>query len=134
MIRFALFIIFIIIFPFFLAECEIARAADITFEESVAGKIVVEIEQCRITENQIELYKEANQELEYQIKLQKDINDLQKDQLEIAKETVKQYQELLKIQEDVYKQAIRDVKPNPVKKLIDAIGFIGIGILVGILL
>lgn len=134
MTRFALFILSIILFPFMLAECEMARAADITFDESIAGKMVVEIEQCRITEEQIELYKEANKELEYQIKLQKDINNLQKEQLGVAKETVKQYQELLKTQEDVYKQAIKDTKPNLFKKLIDSLSFIGIGVLVGILL
>lgn len=132
--KFALFILSIVLIPFMLAECEMARAADITFDESIAGKMVVEIEQCRVTEDQIELYKEANAELEYQIKLSKDINNIQKEQLEVAKETVKQYQELLKTQEDVYKQAIKDTKPNLFKKLIDSLGFIGIGVLAGVLL
>lgn len=131
--KFALFILSVILIPFILAECEIARAADITFDESVAGKMVVEIEQCRIMEDQIELYKESNAELEYQIKLQKDINNLQKEQLEVTKEAVKQYQELLKIQEDVYKQVIKDTKPNPIKKFIDSLGFVGIGVLIGVL-
>ena len=111
---------------FCISKC---NAEDITFEESTASNMVVELEQCKVIKDQIELYKQSNSELEYQIKLQKDINNLQKEQLEIAKDTVKQYQELIKNQKEVYTQLIKDAKPNPIKKLLDSLGFIGIGIL-----
>ncbi len=59
--------------------CSVSNA-DITFDEFTASNMVVELEQCKVIKDQIELYKQSNSELEYQIKLQKDINALQKQQ------------------------------------------------------
>lgn len=111
-----------------------AFAEDICFSEDTAKQITVELEKTKNLKEQVELYKTANSELVEQTKLLKDMLKLKDEQIAASDRTIKQYQEIIKFQKETYEQAIKDVKPNPIKKLIDDLGFIGIGIMIGILI
>ncbi len=102
-----------------------AYSQDICFDEQTAGRLVVQIEQTQNLKEQIELYKQANIELETQIKLLKEISNLKDGQINKQKE-------LLTIQKDTYEGIIKESKPNLLKNIFNIIGFIGIGILVGL--
>lgn len=104
-----------------------AYAEDICFSEQTAKKMIVDLELKKNYEEQIEYYKEGNKELEYQIKLLKEVNSLQKEQ-------ITQYKDLMKLQKDGYESIIKENKPSFIKKTFEAIGFVGIGVLIGLLL
>lgn len=112
----------------------IAHAEDICFSEDTARRITVDLEKAKSLKEQVELYEKGNAELEKQITLLKEINKLKDEQIAINNMTIKQYQELLKFQKDTYEQIVKDAKPSVLKQIIDALGFIGIGILAGILI
>lgn len=89
--------------------------------------MVVELEVKQSLTEQIDLYKQANNELEYQVKLLKEINTLQKTQVD-------QYKDLVKIQKEGYESIIKESKPSFLHEATKVLGFIGIGILIGLVL
>jgi hypothetical protein len=91
-----------------------------------AKNLVVELEKGKGLKEQVELYRQANEELEKQVNLLKEMNKLKDEQIAIGDRTIKQYQELLKFQKETYEQAVKDAKPGLLKQIIDAIGVIGI--------
>ncbi len=106
----------------------------VCFKESDAAKIVVELENARDYQEQIELLKQANQELEKQITLLKEANKLQQEQLGVAKQTVESYKKLLETQKQAYEKKIENEKPSIWGKIMIGIGSLGVGVLVGLLL
>jgi len=101
----------------------------ICFSEKTAKRMVVEIEQCRITNKQIEALIKENQELMKQIQYLKAVIELQKKQLQISKETIKNLQEIIKYQNEVYKKVYKKgffdkIKENGL--------FLSLGLLIGI--
>jgi hypothetical protein len=102
-------------------------AEDICFSEPVAKKMVVDLELKKNFEEQIGYYQEGNKELEYQVKLLKEINALQKEQ-------IVQYKDLMKLQKDGYESIIKESKPSFIKKVFEGLGFVGFGILIGLVL
>jgi len=107
--------------------CLPAYAEDICFSEPTATRMVVDLELKKNYEEQIGYYKEGNKELEYQIKLLKEVNTLQKEQ-------ITQYKDLMKIQKEGYESIIKESKPSFLHEVSKVIGFIGIGILIGLVL
>jgi hypothetical protein len=104
-----------------------AYAEDICFSEPTANKIIVDLELKKNYEEQIGYYKEGNKELEYQVKLLREVNSLQKEQ-------ITQYKDLMKLQKDGYESIIKESKPSFLHEVSKVIGFIGIGILIGLVL
>ncbi len=102
-----------------------AYSQSVCFDELTAGRLVVQVEQTQNLREQIELYKQANDELIIQIKLLKEINNLKDEQINKQKD-------LLKIQKDTYEGIIKESKPSLLKNIFNTIGAIGIGVLVGL--
>lgn len=111
-----------------------AYAGDICFTEQDAQRLVVDLERGRNYEEQIELYRQANSELERQVGYLKEMVALQKEQLLLGRDALKQYQELIDYQKKSYEHALQENKPNLLRKLFDSLGLIGIGVLFGLVL
>jgi len=114
----SLLICFLLLIP------ALVKAEDICFSEETANNMVVELEQGRILEKQIELYKEANAELEKQVALLNKVIELKDRQLEVAQATNEQYKALLDTQQKVYGDMIKSVKSNNLKTMITQYGLI----------
>lgn len=109
-------------------------AEDVCYSEDTAKQITVDLEKAKSLKEQVELFEKANAELEKQVSLLKEMNKLKDEQIAIGDKTIKQYQELLKFQKETYEQAVKDARPSVLKQVIDALGFIGIGILAAVIL
>ena len=120
--------IFILLLPS-LAFSQKQNEPIICFSEETAKKMVVEIEQCRITNKQIEVLIKENQELKKQIEYLKTIVELQKKQLQISKETIENLQEIINYQNEAYK---RLYKKSFYDKIKENNLFLTLGILIGI--
>jgi len=101
----------------------------ICFSEETAKKMVVEIEQCRITNKQIEVLIKENQELKKQIEYLKAIIELQKKQLQISKEAIENLREIINYQNKAYKHLY---KKSFYDKIKENSLFLTLGILIGV--
>ncbi len=104
-----------------------SHAADVCFPEAQAGQILTQLEKTKNLEEQVILLEKANGELEYQVKLLREIGTIQKEQ-------VQQYKDLMQIQKDGYEGIIKASKPSAIKQLFDKAGWLGIGALIGMAL
>jgi hypothetical protein len=127
-------ILFIILFLLFTGFGTKVYADEICFTEEQAKKLVYELEQGKIAQDQVVLYKQENAELENQVKLLKEINDLKDQQIKINERTIEQYKDLIDFQKKSYEQIVKELKPSPVKQFLNNFGFMGIGLLIGLLL
>lgn len=127
-------ILFIILFLLFTGFKTKVYADEICFTEEQAKKLVYELEQGKIAQDQVVLYKQENSELENQVKLLKEINDLKDQQLKIDEKTIQQYKDLIDFQKKSYEQIVKELKPSPVKQFLNNFGFMGVGLLLGLLL
>ena len=101
----------------------------ICFSEETAKKMVVEIEQCRITNKQIEALIKENQELMKQIQYLKAVIELQKKQLQISKETIENLQKIIDYQNKAYKKLYKKTIFDKIKE--NSL-FLSLGLLIGI--
>jgi len=120
--------IFVLLLPS-LAFSQKQNEPIICFSEETAKRMVVEIEQCRITDKQVEVLIKENQELKKQIEYLKTIVELQKKQLQISKETIENLQEIINYQNEAYK---RLYKKSFYDKIKENNLFLTLGILIGI--
>jgi len=120
--------IFVLLLPS-LAFSQKQNESIICFSEETAKKMVVEIEQCRITNKQIEILIKENQELKKQIEYLKAIMELQKKQLQISKETIENLQEIINYQNKAYKHLY---KKSFYDKIKENSLFLTLGILIGV--
>lgn len=125
-------VVFIILGILFYSS--VGESQNICFHQDVAGKIVVEIEECRNLKAQIQLYKQAVEELETQRNILKEIVALQKEQVEIADKTIKRQTELLNLQKEMYERELKEAKPSFIRQAVTALGYVGVGVLIGLLL
>lgn len=105
----------------------------VCFLEVDASRMVVELEQGRLRQEQVTQYAMALQELEKQVGLLKEAMVLQSEQLEIARKTVQAYQQLLEVERQTCKAQVDAAKPSMIKTLFGTLGAVGIGVLLGIL-
>ena len=120
--------IFVLLLPS-LAFSQKQNEPIICFSEETAKKMVVEIEQCRITNKQVEVLIKENQELKKQIEYLKTIVELQKKQLQISKETIENLQEIVDYQNKAYKHLYKKSFYDKIKE--DSL-FLTLGILIGV--
>ena len=120
--------IFVLLLPS-LAFSQKQNEPIICFSEETARKMVVEIEQCRITNKQIEVLIKENQELKRQIEYLKVIIELQKKQLQISKETIENLQEIINYQNEAYKHLYKESFYDKIKE--NSL-FLTLGILIGV--
>jgi hypothetical protein len=106
----------------------------VCYEEETGKQMILQLENSIDYRKQVDLYKQGNIELEKQNTLLKESNKLQNEQLDVSKRTIESYKELLKVQKDAYEEQIKNTKPSIWSKIGAALGVIGIGVLVGLLL
>ena len=112
----------------------IGEAADsVCFSPAVASQIVVEIETCRILKEEKTLIEKGNAELEGQIEVLHRIIEAHEQKAEAFEKAEREYADLLKEQKDLCEQAIRDARPGFLEEARKALGFLGLGILIGFL-
>jgi len=106
-------------------------AGEICFDSETAGKMVVELEQCRITSQQVEILQKENEELRKQVELLKQIVELQKEQVKISQQTIENIQKTCEIKT---KEMEKVCKPSFWTNLKDRILFSLAGVLLGVLI
>lgn len=83
---------------------------------------------------ELQILKDQNAELYKQVRLMKEVVDLQQQQLEASKKTVEVLQETIKAQGEAYEKQLKQSKPNIMYQILEYAGFLGAGILIGLLL
>jgi hypothetical protein len=130
------FLAAVVIYLFLLVFCGNVYSADtdVCFDPPTAGNMVVELEKARIMEKENILLREGNNELERQIGLLKQVTELKDKQIDVLEKTNKEYEDLLKTQKDLYSEMLKHAKPSIFSQLRDALGFVGIGALLMLVL
>ncbi len=106
----------------------------VCFSQGEASKIVVEVEKCEILKTQKKILEQQNEELRAQIELLKQVIALKDQQLVVANESVKDIREAMTFQRKMYEEQLKQSKPSFIQKILEGMGFIGIGVLMGIVL
>ena len=97
------------------------------FDEAETDRITMQLEETAKLRERVDLLEKGTAELLSQIQALQQINALQKEQ-------ISQVKELMQIQKDGYESIIKSNKPNWFKETMQHIGFVGIGVLLGIAL
>lgn len=108
--------------------------ADVCFDDEIAGKMVVELEQCRIQKDSIDIYKQTIANLEEQVRMQDEMLTVYRDSLTKAKENIEGYQKLLDEQKGLYEAEIKKAKPSFIERIVTGVGFMGLGAVIAGLL
>jgi hypothetical protein len=111
-----------------------SQAPKICFTEESAAQLTVDLDQCSIQKDEIEVVKQQNILLLQNIELFKKEIDLQKQQIEVLMKTVEDYKGLVKTQQEQYTKIIEDNKPSTIKTIINYIAIAAGGFLMGMLL
>ena len=106
----------------------------ICYTEETGKQIILQLENSNDYKTQVDLYKQGNVELEKQIDLLKETLVLQKQQRDVADQTIESYKKLITVQKDAYEKQIENNKPSIWGKIGAALGGLGIGALIGLLL
>jgi len=113
---------------FLLVWCLVARAEEICMSEDTAKQMVVELEKCRITESQITDYGQALQNLNEQIKKQEE-------QIEAQRKALEEASKIISDKDSLIERAEKSCpKPSILSEVLKGLGFIGVGIIMGVLL
>jgi len=105
-----------------------ANAEEICMSEETAKQMVVELEKCRITESQITDYEQALQNLNEQIKKQEE-------QIEAHRKALEEASKIISDKDSLIERAEKSCpKPSILSEVLKGIGFLGIGIIMGVLL
>jgi hypothetical protein len=89
-----------------------SNAQDVCFDESVASKIVVELERIPKLKEEIALEIKRGDELIRQRDTLMDTVRLQKEQVDLATETIKSQKQLAEVQDENCKKQIEAAKPS----------------------
>ena len=108
-----------------------AYSEDVCFTESQAASIVVDLERAKIQREELEFQRQSNDELEKQVKLLKEVVALQKEQLKSAQDLNKAQAVAIEQQKQYYEKALKDAKPGFFESVFKAIGYIGVGLILG---
>jgi len=106
-------------------------AGEICFDRDTAGRMVMELEQCRITYQQVELLQKENEELKKQIELLKQLVELQKEQVKISQQAMENIQKVCEVKT---REMERVCKPSFWSNLKDRMLFSLGGIILGLTL
>lgn len=111
-----------------------AELKTITFYESDAADMIVQLEDNVKRAEIIADLKEQNAELEKKIDNLSKIEKIQEGQLAVARETISSLQELISTQKDSYEQALKETKTGFLDKLGYVAGGAGIGFLISLII
>lgn len=127
-----LFVLFIFICLFILAVS--SCSAEVCFSTDTAKVITVELEQCRIQKDELSLCNEAVRNLEQTVEAQDSAIVIYKSAIADARKAAESYKALLDEQRKMYEMVLKESRPSIFEQAIKAFGFIGAGILIGVLL
>lgn len=97
------------------------------FDDEIAGRMVVELEQCRMQKDSIDLYKQTIENLEEQLKLQEEMLEVYKNSFAKMKEQIGGWQKLVDDQKEYCEAAIKKAKPGLIERIVTGVGFMGLG-------
>lgn len=106
----------------------------ICFSQENAKNIIVELDQCRITND---ILKEVRNENAEQSKMIVDLNEsnrLCQENIGVSKKTIESQQNLIKESEKICDQRVSDAKPKFTSEVLKAFSIIVVGIVIGLLL
>jgi len=106
------------------------QATDVCFTEESAKKLVVELEVCQNIKGQIEIMKQQTIEDNNQAALLKDKIGLYERQLIICNENIEKWKKVADEQEKI----CNEQKPKFMDQALKALGFLGLGIILGLIL
>lgn len=110
------------------------QPVEFCFSEEQAKKVATDLKNCDFDNLEKNLCDEDNQTLVDEVAALKEKVSLLKEVITLQDKTLSQYQDLLKYQKDAYKEIIEANKPSIWKQIFQAIGFVGIGVLIGLAL
>ncbi len=120
------------IFLAFMIFYSVAYADDnICFSQATGSKIVVELQQCRITDQQVVILQKENDELVKQIGYLEKIIALQKEELQVSNETIGTMANIVQTEGKACKEA---TTPSVGKEVKTGLLFTLAGILIGIII
>ena len=112
-----------------------AEAPSLTDESMI--KIAQEVRQCRNLQEEVALRREATEELQKQLDLQRQfidnkdrIIDFMNEKEKIYQQHVEFLQNIVKVQDEIAKKAIKDVKPGIMEK----VETMSVGAIIGVIL
>lgn len=106
----------------------------ICFADGTSGQIVVELEKGRIMVEAYQMLEDSNVELQNQLRIHEDLLAAEQEKARVYEETIRTYDKAITSQRQACEQAIREARPSFFRQVINNFGFIGIGVLVGLLL
>lgn len=109
-------------------------AQDVCLSLDSAMDITVELEKCKFKSQMLDVEKQTTEELRKQVDLYKQLIDLKDKEIKVerlAKESYKEHGEFI---QKSYAKALEDQKPSFIRQFINFVGFIGLGVLIGIVL
>ena len=106
----------------------------ICFDIQTSGKIVVEIERCRLTHKALDYSSLAIKELENQIGIYEEMLELERNKTQACEKTLVTYDESFVAQKEMYEQALKDAKPSILRRIVEGAGFVGLGALLILIL
>ncbi len=109
-------------------------SADFCFDEKSIIQLEANLKQCEFDREELAKCEQDRALADEEIKILKQKIELQKQIIELNERELQQYKELLEYQRQSYEMLIKQNKPSTFKQIFNTLGFIGLGLLVGIVL
>jgi len=122
----------VIIFILFI--CQTLYSAEACFSEKSTIKLETDLKQCDFDRQEFQKCEEDKALADEEIKQLKEKIELYKEAIKTNEQAIKQYKDLLQYQKDSYEKIIKENKPSIFREIFNSLGFIGIGIIVGLIL
>ncbi len=112
--------------------CAVAQA-DICMDAQTAGKLIVEVEQGRVSSDICAIKDEQIQVLQAQTDELKKIIQIKDEELSIKDGAITSLNGLIERQKSDCNAMLKEAKPSFFKQILSGLGFVGAGILIGVL-
>jgi hypothetical protein len=122
------------LFVFIVAFTGQARAEDICFSQETASRMVVDLEQCRVDQETMQIMDGMIETLNSQIAAEEAVIASQKKKIAATEEAVKKMEALLNEQRKQYETEIKEAKPSFFQEVLKDAGFVAVGIIAGVIL
>lgn len=106
---------------------------EICFTYESAVKLESDLKNCEYDQLELKKRIEEKELLEQEIQLLKQKIELQNQLIQATQQTLNQYEQLIRYQKEAYEDIIRKNQPSLYKKIFDSLGFIGLGVIIGLI-
>lgn len=107
------------------------HAADICFTADTVGKFAVELEQCRVIKEDLELCNESIANLNQTVSVQEKELDIHKSAAEEARKATEEYKKLFDKQRELFNAALKESNPGFFERLTKNATLVGTGAAIG---